>query len=88
MASPQSQPTKPEAAKPANGGAVAAAPAPAPAAPARAPRGTKVLTPLGYVNAVESARRRAKDIESRILKQVPEADRARAESMLKANDGK
>lgn len=89
MASPQTQQTsKPADKAPANGGAAAAAAPPAAAPTQRAARGTKQLTPLGYVNAVESARKRATGIEDRLLKQVPEGQRERASAMLKQNDGK
>ena len=89
MASPQIQPTKPEAApKPANGGAPAPVAPTAEAKPAKAARGTKKLSAREYVNAVESARKRANDIETRLLKQVPEEQRERAQAMLKLNDGK
>lgn len=90
MASPVTQTTQPklETAKPANGGAPAPVANAAPASTPKAARGTKVLSPLGYVNAVESARKRATGIEERLLKQVPEAKRDVATAMLKANDGK
>lgn len=87
MPSPQELKQTGPKAKPANGGP-AAQPASAPETASRAARGSKPLSPLQYVNAVVSARKRSTGIEARLLRQVPEADRERAAGMLKANDGK
>jgi hypothetical protein len=49
---------------------------------------TEWLTPLGYVNAVVKARKRAKTAEAKLLERVPEEAKAAAAAMLKVNDGK
>lgn len=49
---------------------------------------TEWLTPLGYVNAVERARKRARAAETKLMERVPESDRQRAKEMLRANDGR